>query len=361
MKTGIITFHFVNNYGGALQAYALRRVISENLCEDTELIDYRHWFIRLTDAVRMLPITPNVRYYGPWFRSFGKIRKRRRKFADFMGREMHLSPRVNFRWQFRRIKDRYDIMICGSDQIWNPILTCGYARPYFLDFPMENARRISYAASLGGPSRGRERLLRGLKGLDAISVREKAEWLEEALDRPVQYHIDPTLLLTPEQWMGVARPPETGEKYILVYFMQRNETAYSIIDEIKRQTGLKVYDISRYGYRPDCVDRSLVDIGPEEFAGLFAGAEHVCTNSFHGLVFSLIFNKSVDYIPLQHFGGRIEHLCSLLDLSRVAVKDGAYYHIQYDPEEKERILEQERQKTFAYLKKEIELAHDQHT
>jgi len=359
LKTGIITFHFVNNYGGALQAYALRRYVSERFCPDTELIDYRHWFIRMTDAVRMAPLTTNFRYYGPWLRSFGKMRRRRRKFADFMRKHGNLSPRVDFAGRLGKLNGRYKLMICGSDQIWNPLLTCGLAKPYFLAFPMDHCERISYAASVGGQVRSRDRMLSLVRRLDMVSIREEADWLEhaEGLER-VEHHIDPTLLLTPGEWNEIAVRPEGQEKYILTYFMQKNEGAYAIVEQIKRQTGCKVYDISRYGYQPACVDRCLVDVGPEEFVGLFAGAQHVCTNSFHGLVFSLIFNKTVDYIPISHFGGRIEYLCKLLYLEKTPVRGGAYYHIEYDPARKDAILEAERQRTRAYLEKGTELAND---
>ena len=101
------------------------------------------------------------------------------------------------------------------------------------------------------------------------------------------------------------------------------------------------------------MDRALVDVGPEDFLGLFASATHVCTNSFHGLVFSVIFNKSVDFIPIKRFSGRIEALCELLHLKKVPVNDGAYYHIEYDPEEVQEIIRNERQKTFSYLEKEF--------
>ena len=359
MKTGIITFHFVNNYGGALQAYALRRYMSENFCEDTELIDYRHWFIRLTDAVRMAPLTPNFRYYGPWLRAFGKMRIRRRKFADFMKNRGNLSPRVDFEGGLGKLNGRYQLMICGSDQIWNPMLTCGLAKPYFLAFPMEHCKRISYAASVGGTTYKRDKMQEYIRRLDAVSIREKTDWLESDPELgTVEHHIDPTMLLDPREWQEVAVPPKRKEKYILTYFMQKNEGAYAIIEQIKRETGCKVYDISRYGYQPDCVDECLVDVGPEEFVGLFASAQHVCTNSFHGLVFSLIFNKTVDYIPIQRFGGRIEYLCELLHIDKTPVQGGAYYHMEYDPTQKDAILEVERQKARAYLKKGIELAHD---
>ena len=355
VKTGIITFHFVNNFGGALQAYALRRYVSDRFGVDTELIDYRHWFIRFTDAVRMLPITTNARYYAPWFRSFKKMRARRRRFSDFMRRRGQLSRRADFSSSLKRIAGDYRLVICGSDQIWNPMLTCGLAKPYFLRFASKDCRRISYAVSVG-TVREREKMLGYVRDLDAVSIREPVDWLEEQVN--LEHHIDPTLLLETREWDDIAAPVTGQGDYILTYFMQMNEAAYQTVGQIKRETGLRVADISRYGYKPDCVDESLVDVGPEEFVGLFKGAGRVCTNSFHGLVFALIFNKPVDYVPMHRFGGRVERLCDLLGIERIPMDGGAYFRMEYSPEKKDRILELERKRTFTYLEREIKLAYD---
>lgn len=357
MKSGIITYHFVNNYGGALQAYALRRYMADNFCADTEVVDYRHWFIRLTDAARMFPITTNARYYGPWFRAFPKMLRRRRKFAGFIKREDNLSKRADFPWQLKSIGSGYRLLICGSDQIWNPFLTFGLAKAYFLRFAPPGCRRISYAASTGGSTRSKDRMLGYIRDLDAVSIRENVDWIEGSEGLSVEHHIDPTMLLTRRDWEQKAVPPKSNEKYILTYFMQMSSEGYSVISKIKAETGYKVYDISRYGYKPDCVDESLVDIGPEEFVGLFQGAQHVCTNSFHGMVFALNFDKTVDYIPIQRFGGRIEKLIELLHMKKVPAAGGAYFHIEYDPDEKNRILEAERRRAYSYLEREVKLAN----
>ena len=359
MKAGIVTFHFVNNYGGALQAYALRKTIEKNFCQDVGLVDYRHWFIRFTDAVRMLPITTNVRYYGPWFRSFRRMRKRRRKFAAFTARELNLSKRINFTPGLGKLKGQYQILIAGSDQIWNPTITMGLAKPYFLTFADPDCRKISYAASVGQMSDSKKRNLKGyLSKLDAVSIREEVDWLEKSAKFPIEHHIDPTFLLSEKEWRQVATIPRTREKYILTYFMQKNEAAYETVKKIKEATGYKVFDISRYGYKPDCVDKSFVDVGPEEFLGLFASATQVITNSFHGMAFSLIFSKPVDFIPIKRFSGRIEALSELFRLEKEPVNDGEYYHMKYDRETVQGIMAEERKKTYSYLEKEIQAAHD---
>ena len=358
VKTGIITFHFVNNFGGALQAYALRRFVAGRFGAEAELIDYRHWFIRLTDAARMLPLTPNPRFYGPWLRSFGKKRGRRRRFAEFMRREGHLSRPANSEAALEKLAGDYRLLICGSDQLWNPMLTCGLAKPYFLRFAGEGERRVSYAVSVGQvKEKDREKMLGYVRDLDAVSIREPVDWLEK--QAKIERHIDPTLLLEREEWDDIAVDPGIKGDYILTYFMQMNDSAYRAVADIKARTGCRVVDISRYGYRPDCVDECLVDLGPAEFVGLFRGAKRVCTNSFHGLVFSLIFNKPVDYVQMHRFGGRVEYLCELLQIRRSEAMDGAYYRMDYDPVRKDEILRGERERSRAYLEREIQRAYDQ--
>lgn len=350
MKTGIITYHFVNNFGGALQAYALRHYIAEHFCKDTGLIDYRHPFIRFTDTVRMLPVTANTRYYMPWFRSFPRMLLRRRKFNAFMKKEMNLSRKCSTLKQVDRVGSDYGMLICGSDQIWNPTITMGISKPYFLRFGSPDATRISYAASVGKVSeKKRKTMLSYIRDLDQVSIREDADWIENAEGLTVEHHIDPTLLIPTEDWEKIAKRPRTKGKYIVNYFMQKNEEAYTTLGRIKKDKGFRVFDISRYGYRPECVDKSLVSVGPEDFVGLFASAQHVCTNSFHGLVFGLIFGKSIDFIPMKRFGGRIEYLCSLLKLDLVPSEDGAYFHVRYDRDVVKEVLTREREKAAQYF------------
>ena len=358
MKTGIITFHFVNNFGGALQAYALRRFVSRRFDTEARLIDFRHWFIRLTDTARMLPLTPNYHFYAPWLRSFGKMLGRRRKFSEFIRREGNLTARADSMSALEKLAGDFRLLICGSDQLWNPMLTFGLSKPYYLRFGREKCRRISYAVSVGAVrDKDRGQMLDYVKDLDAVSIREPVEWLESAL--PVEHHIDPTLLLEPQEWDDIAVTPHIQGDYILVYFMQMNQSAYRAVADIKAKTGCRVVDISRYGFRPDCVDECLVDLGPAEFVGLFRSAKRVCTNSFHGLVFSLIFGKPVDYVQMHRFGGRVEHLCELFDIQRMPINGGAYYAMDYDLAHRDAVLDAQRQRTRDYLARELKLANDQ--
>ena len=350
MKIGIITFHFVNNYGGALQAYALHEFIKKSFPVKCQIIDYRHWFIRLTDAIRMFPVAEPIKNLMPWTHTIHDRKERGRKFRRFIRTYGNLTEaRLTYR-QLKSERDSFDLLICGSDQIWNPLLTFGPAKAYFLKFAGTKTRKISYAASVGNPPCFKNRIAKYIRELDAVSIREKQEWLEKKADLIPEHHIDPTFLLNDEEWGKICAEPVTEEPYILVYFMQSNNAAYSAVKSIKQKLGYIVIDISRYGYAPDVVDQSLVNVGPEDFLGLFRNAAYVCTNSFHGFAFSIIFHKQFSFIPLKRFGYRIDALCSLFDMKRIARDGAAYYDIEYDPEYIETVIQEERGKALVYLR-----------
>ena len=191
--------------------------------------------------------------------------------------------------------------------------------------------------------------------MDAVSIREKQEWLEKKADLIPEHHIDPTFLLNDEEWGKICAEPVTEEPYILVYFMQSNNAAYSAVETIKKKLGYPVVDISRYGYAPDFIEKTLVDVGPEDFLGLFKNAAYVCTNSFHGLAFSIIFNKAFSFIPLKRFGYRIDALCDIFQIKRIARDDGAYFDIEYDSDFIEKVIQEERSKALNYIGNNINI------
>ena len=354
MKIGIITFHFVNNYGGVLQAYALHECIKKSFPAECSIIDYRHWFIRLTDSIRMFPVVDPMKNSASWIHTIHDRKERGRKFRLFMKTYGDLTaPYLTYR-QLKSERNKFDLLICGSDQIWNPLLTFGPAKAYFLRFAGDGGRRISYAASVGNPPCFKSVIARYIRDLDAISIRERQNWLENKVGRVFEQHIDPTFLLDAEDWDKVCAEPVSKEPYILVYFMQSNNEAYSAVRTIKEKLGYSVIDISRYGYAQDFIDRTMVDVGPEDFLGLFRNAAYVCTNSFHGFAFSLIFHKKFSFIPLKRFGYRIDALCDMFHIERIPRESGSYYDIGYDAEFIEKIIQEERSKALMYFRNNID-------
>ncbi|MCM1144054.1 MAG: polysaccharide pyruvyl transferase family protein [Blautia sp.] len=359
MKVGTITFHFVNNFGGALQAYALQKTIADECQVSVEIIDYRNWFICFTDTVRLFPVTLNLKELKSGLRTMKQRIGRVRRMSAFIHENCKLTRRYNSVATLRHNVPNFDKFVCGSDQIWNPFLTFGLAEPYFLGFVQDGNKKISYAPSFGSNrllSRQAKRIKKYLSDFEAISVREHdgTVLVKTLTGRDAVQMIDPVFLLRREEWNEVAIKPEIKGPYILLYIMQHDDGVYAYAKKIKKQLGIQIVEISRYGYQPDFVDVSLVDIGPREFIGLFQNADYICTNSYHGLVFSLIFQKEFCLIPCKKFYLRIHNLLKLLHIETSNVLNGKdSLSAQYDKESVSNTIAVEREKAVQYLTKNI--------
>lgn len=359
MKVGTITFHFVNNFGGALQAYALWKVIGDKCNAQVTIINYKNWFIRFTDTVRLFPITANPKEIKSGLLSMGERFGRMRKMKSFISTHCRLTKCYGNHMALRRHVPDCDKFVCGSDQIWNPILTFGLAKPYFLRFVKESSRKISYAPSFGSNrllSAYTQKIKQYLSDFGALSVRERdgVELIKNVTGREAEQLIDPTFLLEKKEWDEVSVKPNIEGKYILLYIMQHDDGVYAYAKKIKDKLGIQLVEISRYGNRPDFVDVSLIDVGPGEFIGLFQNADYVCTNSYHGLVFSLIFEKEFCLIPCKKFYSRIKNLLDLLHIDISEVLNGEEsLSACYDMEAAGKTIAAERKKAIAYLQKYI--------
>lgn len=235
MKIGVITFHFVNNYGGILQTYALQKFLNSSLNEDTFVVDYRNRFICFTDTIRLLPITKNPKEIISGIKTISLRKIRRNKFSIFTNSYIPLSPRKYYSSRsLRTRKPSADFYICGSDQIWNPFISFGVCGAYFCDFEKESNKKISYAPSFGKTnftSHPKNKIFKKISRLGAISVREEesVKMLSEQYNLLATQHIDPVFLLASEEWEFIAKQysgDTLPEKYILLYMMQPDSRVY---------------------------------------------------------------------------------------------------------------------------------------
>lgn len=359
MKVGIITFHFVNNFGGALQAYALQKTVADSFASQCELIDYRNWFIVLTDTIRLFPVTADWKEFISGWKTFPKRLARVKRFGRFLKEMCVLSDRCHLsRMHGKQDWQKYDKYICGSDQIWNPFITMGVSKKYFLGFadkPKNKERKAAYAPSFGMdqieqiPWFYRNRMRKYLNGIGFLSVREEAgrKIIKELTGRDAVRLIDPVFLLEKREWERLAGRRRKEKPYILLYMMQKDKTVYHYAKRVKEEKALRLVEISRYGYQPDFVDETLVDVGPREFLRLFREAEYICTNSYHGLVYSIIFEKEFCLVPCRHFQSRIIGLLELLHIKGADVKENLT--VSYDREYVRKAIEKERKKAMNYL------------
>ena len=294
MNTGLLTFYHIHHYGAVLQAYATERAV-ESLGSRCEIIDY---YVNQNNALFQPPTglgsaaadVHTALHYGP-------LKRRYERFEAFSRRHLKISSR---RYQsleeLRAAELPYDLLLSGSDQIWNPkIFPDGRFDPVFFG-AFSPRRKVAYAPSFGVPRipDGMEAELRGyLDGFSHLSVRERQGqaivW--DVAGRDVPAVLDPTLLLDRRDWEAAAADAGAGEGYILCYCISRPGALEPYIRRLAEETGLPVVQLCGIRQKVHPKARCILSAGPAEFLGLFRNAACVCTNSFHGTVFSVQFQK----------------------------------------------------------------------
>lgn len=306
MKIGILTFHRAQNYGAILQTYALQQFLRRE-GHEVEVIDYRPEYIE--QSYSFIPINNyQTHTVGIWLKLF--IRDlllfplrciRRNKFRSFMKRNLMLSSKVNF----NSIPSKYDVYIVGSDQVWNKEITVDYDDVFFCRFHFckDNRKYISYAASLE-PSTLTEAdlslLYDKLKQFDAISVRESSIINYLQIDYKGIYNVlDPTLLMDTHFWDRITEIPHSHNRYIVLYQARYNRALSCLVQQIANEMGCDVVEMSAWTLPISKIWRKGMAASPEEFLGFIKNAELVINTSFHGTVFSILYEVPFYYVLLS--------------------------------------------------------------
>jgi len=318
-KSYVATLHRALNFGAALQAYALQSSIAE-VVGHAGIIDYG-------------PVVPDHAHYTSgraltkpaklflYALQIGEWRKRARRFHAFQKARLSLTERYPDLAALQAADLAADALICGSDQIWNPRLP--FDPVFFLQFGSSSCRRIAYAPSFGTPEVAPHllpRLRDYLSAFDALSCREKsgADLMENLTGREVFHAVDPTLFLEASAWKELAAQAETikvPEDYILVYGLEDSPVLAEAVLMAQRETKLPIVTLSVDLRRPRHPYSHLVrSAGPLEFLSLLLHARSVVTNSMHGTIFSLIFEKPALFPRHETSGERIKDLFARLDI-----------------------------------------------
>ena len=295
MKAGLLTFYHLHHYGAILQAAATQRAL-ETLGWECETIDY---FVNQDTRIFRPVASPSLAASDAYNAlHYPAVRRRWQRFEDFSRSFLRLTDRrYESREELRRAELPYDLLVSGSDQIWNPtIFPDRRFDPVFFG-AFSPLRKIAYAPSFGVARlpEGMEEELKGyLEGFSHLSVREVSgrEIVREASGREAAVVLDPTLLLTAAEWSALAADPALREKeYILCYGISRSGALEPYIRRLAEETELPVVQLCGTRRKLHPKARMISDAGPAEFLGLFQRAAYVCTNSFHGTVFSVLFQR----------------------------------------------------------------------
>ena len=323
VKIGVIThWGALDNYGQTIQTYALQKALEKNGAE-SYLIRYTGNARKSSIWRKLLRIYNIRRMYAYFLRKKNDAKNKvinkdnHRDLRLFLEENITLAPFIYSRKDLLLNPPQADIFMTGSDQVWNKL-----DKTYFLDFTPWSAKRISYAASFGGvcyENSELETLKFLLKPFDIITVRE-SEGLQicEKAGRPDAFLApDPTLLLTAADYSSIAIQPQEKKPYILLY-MLGSKNSYNI-KECYTFASKHNLDVRYVASQRQFDDYPKIYPKMEEWLGLIQNAKYVVTNSFHGTVFALIFNKQFITIPLsgsaQKMNSRIETLLKALSIT----------------------------------------------
>jgi len=350
------------NYGARLQAYALQSAIS-SLGFECELVNFkRRQDQRITESLRHLKQGKIGQGTRELLIEFMNIQKNIR-FKSFTNNFINISPVTCFNQaDLANLSERYTAVICGSDQVWNPTITQESQLCYLIDFPAkESMHRISYAASLGSDTLDKSwenTFSMCLKKFDAISVREKSACalISALVGKEIPSVLDPTLLLSREQWSKYASNVQIKEPYLLVYSFGFPPGVEKLIEQFAKNKGLKIVTFHKLRHFSNELNR-YPNAGPREFLGLFSKADFVITNSFHGTAFSLIFKKPFFSVTNKR-GSRLKDLLTDLGIeNRIVfsegIKDALFDEAEINYAEVDRRLSLLREHSMNFLKNSL--------
>jgi|SRR5690554_5689197 len=326
MKIGILTYHRSENYGAVLQALALNKAV-RRLGFKPVFVDYQHprhkelYSLFSWSKFEKFSLYQKLKYLLVFLFTYTRKLRRKSYFQRFFNQYFETD-------NLGSIADHYDIVIYGSDQIWrkqNIIGVDGFLDIYFGSDAISVKKKIAYAASMGVIRLGNDDydfLKSSFSNFNAISVRE--DDLKELVTKTtgiVPAHVvDPVFLLDKEEWKGIASPLLLNEKYILFYCLGESQEASRAVDRLRRETGFEVVEINGRIITRESRSQRWNVVGPSEFLSLVMYAEIVITSSFHGLSFSLLFNKSF-FVFIVESPRRIESMLKDLGLESRIMKD----------------------------------------
>ena len=289
-RIGVMTFLHNDNYGSILQAWALQQTLLD-MGFDVSHIDYAP---SRQEKIRNLLLSgnsPKLILEGIVKRSAtGKMHG---GFDEFRRAHIRTTTPCPDHSAMQAAAEDFDVLVCGSDQIWSPV----WLNPaYFLDFTEKP--KVAYAPSLGVkdmPNRRKQRkIARLVKRFAAVSVRERegAALIKTMTGQEPDVMPDPVMLVSKAQWQTVLDNDVPREKYILCYFIGDNPSYWDTVRSIAAHEGCAVRVIPRTEGARSSGYPLEEDVPPQRWLGLINGAAHVVTDSFHGATFSAILNKS---------------------------------------------------------------------
>lgn len=340
----IVTISDDTNYGNRLQNYALSCLLSQygepsTACFSLGITNKKSYFLHILK--RFFHLSALKHKLERTSHPDDLETRRMERMRSFTSRYVpdNRFEITEFAGLHPKVSGQYQVVVLGSDQIWNPNFMSSKALSFHLGEPFvgSSVKVISYAASFGitaiRDTSTRAIFQRYLPGIADISVREDAgrQLVQELANRESTVVLDPTLMLPAEKWLSITRSFVPGEdRYVLTYFLGKpSEAQQRCIADYAEQHGCRIRRIL------DPSDRETYIAGPEDFVELFSKAQYVFTDSYHACCFSLLFHKQFTVFTRAgstkgtSMNSRMETLFRLFELDSVVSDSGMAPEIDY--------------------------------
>lgn len=326
MNIGILTFHKAHNYGAVLQAYGLQKTL-EGLGHNVSFVDYAipsmllmyNWYGGVRSIINKHFFSTGLHLISTMFLK----KKRYDSFIKFTKQYMKES-----KYGTSKLDEEYDVIIVGSDQVFNANITKGVNNAYWGVLPSFTKHIITYAASTRpySPTAEQSRDIKNnLKRFSALSVREPytADFLKQFTEMPVELVIDPTLLVGKRTWEGITAKPLMSKPYLFYYYLDETDCDLSFARYLAKEKNLQLVVIGCWNSLYST--NKTFGAGPSEFLSLVKNAEYILTSSFHCTVFSIVFNKQFSVLPIKGKEDyRVSNLLSMFKLDNRMVSGNSY-------------------------------------
>ena len=328
-RIGIVSYNIYcnfTNYGSALQSWALSQAINQvgegdyrsilvdycpDILADKDPLDpFKNMWDKDEESHRMCELTMPA------------IRENYQKFDRFFHEQFDKTKKKYTSANFNDVisDEALDGFVCGSDTIFCPD-EFGFDDGYYANYDcMKNGYSVAYAASFGDPHFTNESyavLNERLKNFKAFGLRENLmiRYVKEHTGVPVQKVVDPTLLLTSEDYERISKKRIIHEKYLLLYSRRYNPIMNNYAEKLAAKNGWKIIEISLRAINAERGHQMFYEAGVEEFLSLVKHAEYIVTNSFHGMIFSVQFKRPFVIFSREQCDTKIEELLNLFGLS----------------------------------------------
>lgn len=323
-RIGIVSYNIncnFTNYGSALQSWALSESIKK-MGQDPVLVDYCPDILKDKD-----PLNPMKNMWDTDEESrkmcelsLPAIKVNYEKFERFYTEKFKRTTQKYFSDSFNQVvqDEKLAGFVCGSDTIFC-VDEFGIDDGYYANYPCMKQKSVSYAASFGDSHFTTETyslLNERLQNFKAIGIRESGmiSYIKGQTDVPVQKVLDPTLLLSLDDFERIEAPRVEDSKYILLYARRYNPKMFAYADKLAKQYNCKVIDVSLRATNADR-HQMFYEAGVEEFLSLVHHAEFVVTNSFHGMIVAVHYRKPFVIFSREQCDTKIDEVLELFELS----------------------------------------------